>query len=220
METVKEACEKILREVTSDDADVRSEYLTHFRSEVEQFSQVMAEAVVSWRGLESGAEDDARRAYVSAIVLTAITLNVNLMKLFISGQQIAAGNLFRQGLEAIALALLCSSKDLDVLPRFMAGKYSTNHAIRDVNGQAKYLRLDKEAWKSFTVAQELYNSYSHPTMITIAAGASFSGEESYVGSAFDSAKLEAYAKEVSGRLSLANVFTHFIDSVKANVAKW
>ncbi len=79
------------------------------------------------------------------------------------------------------MALLCSSKDLDVLPRFMAGKYSTNHAIRDV----KYLRFDKEAWKSFTVAQEVYNAYSHPTMFTIAAGASFSGEGSYVVAAFD-----------------------------------
>ncbi len=104
----------------------------------------MAEAIVSWRSLDSGAEDDARLAYVSALVLTAITLNVNSLKLFISGQQVAAGNLLRQGLEAIAVALLCSSKDLDVLPRFMAGKYSTNHAIRDV----KYLRFDKEAWKS------------------------------------------------------------------------
>jgi len=40
----------------------------------------------------------------------------------------------------------------------MAGKYSTNHAIRDVNGKARYLRLDKEAWKSFTVAQEVHNA--------------------------------------------------------------
>lgn len=92
--------------------------------------------------------------------------------------------------------------------------------VNDVNRHAKSLCLDKEAWKSFTVAQEVYNSYSHPTMVTIAAGASFSGEGSYVGSAFDPAKLEAYAKEASGRLSLANVFPHFVESVKVNVAKW
>ena len=220
MEPVEEARAKIVREITSDDADMRSEYLTHFRNEVEQFAQLTAEAVVSWRSLDSGVKDNTRRAYVSAIVLTAITLNVNSMKLFISGQQIAAGNLFRQALEAIALGLVCSSKELDVLSRFTEGKYSTNLAIRDVNRHAEHLSLDKEGWKSFAVAQEIYNSYSHPTMVTIAAGAAFSGEGSYVGSAFDPVKLEAYAKEVSGRLSLANVLTHFVDSVKANVAKW
>ena len=90
METVEEARAKIVREITSDDADVRSEYLTHFRNEVEQFAQPTAEAIVSWRSLDSGVKDDTRRAYVSAIVLTAITLNVNAMKLFISGQQARA----------------------------------------------------------------------------------------------------------------------------------
>jgi len=42
----------------------------------------------------------------------------------------------------------------------------------------------------------------------------------YLGATFDEGKLEQYAKELNGRVSLAMVFDNFIDGVKANVEKW
>ena len=69
------------------------------------------------------------------------------------------------------------------------------------------------------VVQKFYDNYSHPTLRTIAASVSFSEDGLYVGSAFDKAKLEAYEKEVSGRVSLAKVFPNFVDGVISNVAK-
>ena len=42
----------------------------------------------------------------------------------------------------------------------------------------------------------------------------------FVGSAFDEGKIEAFEKEVSGRVGRAMVFPNFVDAVIANVEKW
>ncbi len=42
----------------------------------------------------------------------------------------------------------------------------------------------------------------------------------YVGASFDEGKLEAYKKEMSGRVSLAKAFSNFVDGFSSNVAKW
>jgi hypothetical protein len=120
MESIEEARTKILQEITSDDADVRAHYLKHFESDIETFSEAMAHAVVSWQSLHAGVKDDANLGQVSAWVITAISLHTLSMKLFVSGHVVAAGNLFRQVVETIALALLCSAKR-DVLDRVIEG---------------------------------------------------------------------------------------------------
>ena len=61
---------------------------------------------------------------------------------------------------------------------------------------------------------------SHPTPLTIATIMSFSEGGAYVGASFDEGKIEAYKKEVNGRVGLARVFPNFVDGVMANVAKW
>lgn len=112
MVTLEEARTVILTEVTSDDAEVRASFLKHFRAAVEEFADAMARAFLNWRSLDVSAAKDERRAYVSALVYTAITLHVLSMKTFLSGLSVAAGSLMRQTLESIALALVCSGKDL------------------------------------------------------------------------------------------------------------
>jgi len=142
------------------------------------------------------------------------------MKLFLSGQPIAACNLTRQVVEAIAIALLCSGKDLGVLDRFMVDKYSSNDAVRDVCRHWKNLNLLEPGVTALKEAQDFYHLYSHPTKMTIASITSFSEEGYYVGASFDEGKVEAYDKEIAGRISLAKVFPNFVDAVDANVAKW
>ncbi len=223
MVSIEDARSEFLTELTADDPEIRANYLKHFRAEVEEFADAMARAFQNWQTLNIGSERDDRRAYVSAVVYTAISLHTQSLKAFLSGLSVPAGNLMRQTLETIALALLCSGKDHHVLDRFMAQKYSTNHAIGHVILQAERLGLEKAGVEALREGQKFYHKYSHPTHLTMAAAAKFSDKGLaglYVGAAFDERKLEAYRKEVAGRLSLAQAFSSFIDGVKANVAKW
>jgi uncharacterized membrane protein len=220
METFEQARDTIRRELISDDEEVRGEYMKAFHASVETFSDAMAKAVLVWRSLDATVKGDERRAHVSALVYAAFTLHILSFKLFLSGHIVAAGNQFRQVIETIALALLCSSKDLDVLTRFMADQYSTNDAVTHVLRHAKQLGLKPDALQALKSAQEFYHRYSHITRLTLAVTISFSEEGTYVGASFDEGKIEAYKKEVDGRVGLAKVFTNFVAAVIANVAKW
>ena len=221
METFEQARDTILKELTSDDSEVRGEYLKHFKGDTKTFSDAMARAFLKWREFDNAVKADEKRAHVSALVYIAITLHILSTKIFLSGQLIAAGNLFRQVLESIALALLCSGKELDVLKRFMENKYSSNDAVRDVLRHHQKLSLKGDALEVMNSSQDFYHKYSHVTKMTIAAAMSFSKTGGlYVGASFDDAKVDAYKKEMQGRVSLAGVFPNFVDGVAANVAKW
>ena len=52
MENWGEARDKILTEILSDDAEVRSEYIKHFKDQAEAFAEFMSDAVTAWRSLE------------------------------------------------------------------------------------------------------------------------------------------------------------------------
>lgn len=219
METFEEARDTILAQLTSDDRQVRAEYLEHFQADAEKFSEDMAQAFMKWRSLDADLQHDEKQAYISAQVYLAITLHILSMKLFLSGHIVAAGNISRQVVESIALALVCSGKDLPILARFMKGEYSTNRAVHDVWRHRKKLGLN-DGVESLRTTQKFYDNYSHPTPLTITTIMSFSEDGAYVGASFDKEKIEEYKKEVNGRVGLARIFPNFVDGIIANIAKW
>ena len=220
MQSTSNDASTILVELFSDDQDVRADYRKHFDSKAKEFADHMAQAMAAWRALDSEVKSNERRAFVSASVYMAITLHTLSMKLLLSGQFIAAGNLFRQATESIALALLFSGEGLSALDRFMENKYSTSNAIRDVKKNAVKLGLNKDGLASLEAGRDLYDKFSHPTHMTLSSMMSGSVDGLYVGAAFDEAKLYAYRIEVDGRVSLAKVFVNFVHAVQINVDKW
>lgn len=220
MDSFDEARSKIFAEITTDDPKVRAEYLTRFETQTKEFSEVMARVMRAWIKEHGDAQGNEKRVQVFALVYMALYLHIGSMKLLLSGNTVASGNLFRQTLETIALALLCSGKGLDFLDRFNKDEYSTSHAIRDVLRNVERLRLKEDGVQALKDGKEFYHKYSHVTKLTIGMAQSFAGEGIYVGASFDEGKLDAYEKEVDGRLGLARVLNSFFEAVKANVAKW
>jgi hypothetical protein len=221
MQTVEQARETILKELICDDPDIRAEYLKLFEADAKTFADSMAQGFIRWRSFDNEVKGDERREYVSALAYTAITLHILSLKLLLSGHTVAAGNLFRQVIECIALALLCSGKDLNILARFMENKYSSTIAVRDVVRYHKKLSLKGDALDALKNSQDFYHKYSHITKMTLVIGMSSSEVGGlYVGASFDEGKVKAYTTEVNGRVSLAKIFPNFIEGIIANVAKW
>jgi hypothetical protein len=220
METLEQATKILAAELTSTGDEVRKEFLGHFEAELKEFEGKMAEAVLAWKAFDGGIGTDAEKGLVSALIYAAIMLHVQSMKLFISGHIVAAGALMRQVVEAIALAFLCSNKDLGVLSSLSNNRYSTNDAVVHLSRSAKKVGLLPDGLDALKKAQSFYHKYSHISMLTIAAGMSMEGKGIFVGASFDEGKLDAYRKEVAGRVSLANVFSNFVAGVVQNVAKW
>jgi hypothetical protein len=209
----------ILTELLSDDAEVRADYLNLFDAEAKRFAELLAAAIVAWEPVPARVAA-IEQGFITGLVQAAITLHVNSMKLFLSGHIIASGNLFRQVLEAMSLALLCSGKELGVLEQFMQGQYSGAKAVAHVIREHKRLRLNAGALDALKQTQKIYNYSSHITHFTLANQMSVSGEKTYVGACFDEGKVDAYRKEIKARLGLAGVFRSFIEGVKTNVAAW
>ncbi|CBK44053.1 conserved protein of unknown function [Nitrospira defluvii] len=220
METLEEFRDEILAQVTSDDKEVLADYLKHFHAHLGKFSESMAGALLNWKRLDSSLKNDERRSYISALVYTRITLQILSMKLLLAGYTVAAGNLFRQVIETLSLALLCSGKHLGTLDRFMEEKYSTQDAIRDVIRYSKQLGLKGNGVRQLGKLQKFYSQYSHPTHLTIAIGISFRTKAAYFGGSFDELKLDAYRKEVKVRVGLANDLPNLIDHLRKNIAEW
>ncbi|CAE6701514.1 hypothetical protein [Paraburkholderia aspalathi] len=212
----------ILRDIGSPDNDARGAFCEHFRAEIDEFATYMSVALNKWGEFFDGVpEDDERRRAVVAILFTTINLNVTSFKLFMSGHTVAAGGLFRQVIESVALALLCSAKDLPVLGQFMDDQYSSSNAVAHLVKFRKAAHVRKDALEPMTKAYKFFHKFSHPTKLTIASSVDFSaGGVPRLGAFFDPDKLKEYQKDVSGRISLSKAFPNFIDGVLQNVAKW
>jgi len=210
--------EKILKEVSQEDPEVRDRYLVEFKHEIDEFVGFMADAFMRWRALDSAIGPNKNLGHISAFVYSAITLHILSLKLFLSGHLVAAGNLMRQVVEAMAMALLCSSTSLGVLDKFIIGQYSTQKAIAQVIKHSKKLGLKKEALEDIKRAQLFYHDYSHLSRFTLASHMAFESEGAlYVGCSFDEGKIDQYQKEMAGRVGLSRVFPNFIQAVSHNI---
>lgn len=213
--------EIIAEEVMEDDPEVRKNFIVHFNNQIADFIKVMSRAYINWNEFDSNIGTDVKKAHISALIYSAINSHIISMKIFLSGYIIPAGNLQRQVIETIALALLCSNLNLKVLDRFMNNKYSTNKAVKDVLNNYQKLNLNKAAVQVLKRSQVFYHKYSHPSQLSLASLISFSKKgKLYLGASFDDGKIKEYTKEVNGRISFANIFDNVIDGIKANIEKW
>lgn len=220
MTTLEQNRALIIGEINSDDSEVRAQYMKEFEDDVAAFGDAMAQAMVEWSALDSLVSGNEKKGYVVGIAYAALALHTTSMKLFLSGHFIAAGNMTRQVVECIAMAVLCSARDIDVLSRFMEGNYSTNDAVRDVRRQAKNLTLNVDGFAALKSLQEFYHQHSHLSRMTLAAMLSFSGDGTYIGGSFDAGKIEAYRTEVSDKISLAKVLPNVFKGVGAQLGAW
>lgn len=213
--------EMIAEVLNGDDTEVRQYYKDYFRNQITDFTEAMSDAYINWKQFDDNIGRNKKKAFVSALIYSAVNSHITSMKIFLSGYIIPAGNLQRQVLETIALALLCSNSKLKVLDLFMNNKYSTNKAVKDVLNNYQKLNLNKTAIQTLKRYQVFYHKYSHPSQLSLAAVVSFSREgKLYLGASYDEGKIKEYTKEINSRLGLAKIFNNIIDGIRANVDKW
>jgi hypothetical protein len=214
--------EIVLNDLRSKDDDARAAFEREFGGELPAFVEATTAALDLWSQFRDTIDDaDERRVAVTAVAFTAITQNISSYKLFMSGYTVASGALFRQVLEGVSLAFLCSAKSLTVLDRFIANKYSTKNAVADLARNPKKAHVNRAALQTLIGQYEFYHKYAHLTRLTIAAGANFSlGGLPNVGAYFDPGKLPEYRKEVRSRVGFAKVLPNFMTGVARNVGSW
>lgn len=211
-----EALATVMDVLKSPDEVARSEFFRHFRAQSDEFATHTAEALQQWVHYHSMLYE-GRAWYVAMMLYTAINQNLSSYKLFMSGHTVAAGCQFRQVLEAIAMAVLCSSDELEVFERFEADKYSTNDAVRDLGRHGVKLGMNRDALTVLLQSYKFYHDYSHISKLTIAAGANLGeGSVPHLGAFFDEGKLQQYTSEVNSRVSLTRQLPNLVHFVAGN----
>ena len=209
-------------ELESPDTDVRAEFQSHFAKESAELVEHMSRAFNAWHEFfATVADDDERRQAVAALLFSTLTLQVDSYKLFISGHTVAAGGLYRQVLEGVAMTLLCSVKGLAVLDQFLVDRYDASTAVTHLRKQLMRVGVRRDAYKVLASSHSFTHRYAHLGKMTVATHIDLSaGGRPHVGALFDAGKLREYGLEVKGRVSLARVLPELIAGVRANVAKW
>jgi len=222
MATLNDAVDLIRRELRGkSDVDVRGEFNAAFPDAIETFVRLMAPAFLEWDEFDRALTGDKRQSIVSALMFTAISLHTQSMKLLLSGHAVPAGNLSRQVVETIALALLCSNSDHEILDSFDGDCYSTSYAVTDLRKRSDALGVRREGVDALVLAQKFYHKYSHPSKMTLGTVMEFADTgRFFVGGSFDSSKIQVYREEIEGRLSLASQFRNFVLVVRANLSRW
>lgn len=220
--TASELREIVFNDLRSNDDAARAAFEREYGNYVPDFVDATISALDLWGQFRDTIDDtDGRRITISALAFTSINLNISSYKLFMSGHTVASASLFRQVLEGVSLAFLCSAKSLTVLDRFIEDKYSIKKAVTEIAKHAKRAHVNRRALQTLIDQYEFYHQYAHLTKLTIAATASISqGGIPVVGAHFDPGKAREYGKEARSRVSFAKILPDFMRGITESVASW
>jgi len=222
----------IVVEMFDDDRWVKDEFNNKLAQGCLAFAEKLALCFENYQFLEKFQAQDKQAAMVANFVFGVMDDLVVSMKLMVTGKMIASGNMMRQVIEGVCVAILCSSpkpiqlsKTEEVVYWEIASdpeeKRARSHkALANLKDNADILGIEPNAIARLEVARKKYNNFSHPNLLSTATRMQF-GELSkvFVGGTFDDQKIDAYRAEINERIGIASILPglirHLADVLKA-----
>ncbi|WP_175709129.1 hypothetical protein [Burkholderia ambifaria] len=231
----------------TDPTDVRRLLLDDGREVRAQFAAALGQELGA---LADGLADCFRRVLLIKLAAAALrTQRTTLMadlafevlddvvvstQLMVTGKAAAAGNVARQAIEGLAMALLCSvDRDLVIEQRpkqgDRLGRYwklllandrwvEAQRAVRQLEWNAPLLGLTPDGVAYLASVQKHWSALSHAGVVTIAHRRALNGAGALeVGGRFDPAKLDWYRTDMTWRLGLCDQFARVLDRLLATL---
>ncbi|WP_230945154.1 hypothetical protein [Burkholderia territorii] len=143
-------------------------------------------------------------------------------KLLTAGKLPASGNVMRQALEGLAMAILCSTDDLLVIDqpkdkrpvqaryweKFMRGdsRVQGQHALCQLGWNAEKLGVNADGVKLLQRAQKFFHPFSHCGQLAIASRAALEHPGRFhIGGHFEEAKLSGYRIHLEQHIGLCGL---------------
>ncbi|HEY5995046.1 MAG TPA: hypothetical protein VIU46_10670 [Gallionellaceae bacterium] len=227
--------ESVVKEIFDDDRWVKDEFSSHCAAEILEFGKALADSFGKFPQLDALTENDEQAAFVAGFVHGIFDDLLTSMKLLVTGKLMASGNLMRQAIEGVAVAILCSSRKLILVPDTNKKKpaimikywesvknederVNSNKAPRQLCKNCDALNISIVGAQELMKARDKYHQFSHPSMMALASRMSL-GEIGtlFVGGSFDMAKLPGYKKEIEERTNLCRTLPNLIDGLMRNL---
>ncbi|AJY03070.1 hypothetical protein SB768_25225 [Burkholderia sp. SIMBA_043] len=223
------------RALLNDDEAVRADFAAHLGPELDQLAAALAPCF-EWMDPITDAADRAgtqQTGLAAAFGLGVLDDLLVASKLLLSGKLAAAGNVMRQVIEGIAMALLCAADTPLVIARKKTGpemgcywerawtshhSVQAHHALKQLEWNAEQLGVARAAVERLALAKQHYNPFSHCGWATIASRvARDTVGQVYLGGHFDEAKLGLYRSEMQERIGLCSVLPQFLEYLHATL---
>lgn len=100
--------EHLVREIFDSDEEVKKQFENKFSGEILKFAEAISGTFARYDKLVKSPQESVQTGLFLAFLHGVLDELVTSMKLFVSGKMGASGNLVRQTLEGICMAILCS----------------------------------------------------------------------------------------------------------------
>lgn len=223
----------IVKEIFDADQWIKDKFTKHFSSEILELGKALADSFVKFPQLDAAlVEKDEQADFVISFVHGVFDDLLTSMKLLVTGKLMASGNLMRQAIEGMAVALLCSSREpihvyskpnKNTVPinywehfKIESKLVETNKALGQLKLNYSIFGLSQVGIEELNKARNIYHQFSHPSMMGIASRMALGEPGSiFVGGGFDEVKLSFYKKEIEARTALCRTLPKLIDALMA-----
>ncbi len=229
--------EEIVRELFNDNSGIINEFSKYFSKEILEFAELFSVAYKKYLELDRlliGTEN-IQKAYTEGFAYLIYDNLLTSVKLFILGYQTPSGNLMRQAIESVALAILCSSKDeieiktrqnkikrINFFEKFIKNKSEakSHKAIEYLELNFNKLSVKKDAIDILKKSRSFFHNYSHPSQLSLSTTISFATPgKMFIGGCFDIGKMEEYKKELHHRINFCRILPNIIEGLIVKINK-
>jgi hypothetical protein len=225
----------IVKELFHNNTEILNEFSDQFSKELLEFAELFSKAYRNHLELDRLIKDteNLQIAYVSGLTYLLLDNLLTSVKLFILGYQIPSGNLMRQVLESVALAILCSLKDKITISikkkktkeiHFYTSFFNqeseakSSLALKYLEANSDKIGINKNAIETLKVLRSFYHNFSHPGELSLATLISFEKRgKLYICGSFDEGKIVQYKKELIQRINFCKVLPNIIQGLINNV---
>ncbi len=223
---------EVVKEIFDNDQWVKDEFTANLSADILQFGAAFAESFKRFPQLDQLSSGNDQAALVAGFMYGVFDDLLVSMKLLVAGKLTASGNLMRQAIEGIAVAILCASPEritvgkkgghekVDYWQCVKSGdkRVYSHLSVDQLGDNWTILGVRRDAIKKLKSGRAHYNRFSHPNRITMAMRMDM-GESGpvFAGGNFDKAKLPAYKVEICQRASLCTILPQLIDGLIARL---
>ncbi|MBN2260293.1 MAG: hypothetical protein JW702_07095 [Clostridiales bacterium] len=199
--------------------EIREKFIEEFKEEIKVFIKNLSKAIILYKKFESQFRETQQEQLVSLFVFNSFNNLINSFHLFISGYSNASGNLNRQFIESIAMAILTAKNELDFFDRFMneGNKFPVHKSLNYVKRNIKhYKTLIKENWENLIKIHKSYNDHSHSSAFTLATPFDHDRKDGSVilGPIFVELRKSLYKKEILSYIQSIDTILNLLEGLE------
>lgn len=212
----------LINELFDPDESVRAQFRNRYSGQAIGFAEAIAPAFARFPQFSEDGQHCIQTALVCGFVHGVLDDLMTSMKLLLSGKLTASGNLLRQAIEGICMALMCAYQGtLSIGEKESVYWKMVQEQAKEVEGHLAAKQLVKN-WDRLGLALEgaeqlkstmgVYHLHSHAGVAAMAYRMELGPSGLiYIGGHFDEAKTGGYAVELAQRIEFAKLAVQAID---------